>query len=167
MSKLSSCGELELCIFISIGGSILCSRTCSLLASRSLGLRTRFPAISQSQFLIADASPKGQRTFFAILYLFSTINTRRCSTYPRTYTQPRPNHSQKHIWRPLALSEVTDFIFDANSTVTNLYSTIASAGTRSLMKGDVSDSNLWNLDTYIPGISHDPMNIATIGARSG
>lgn len=113
MPTLSSCGEPLLCILISIYDSIRCIWTRSLLAGQSLSLRRQFPTISQSQFLIADASLKRLRTLSAILYLLSTVTTRRRSSYPRT---PNLNHSQQHIWRPLALTEVTNLIFDAFCT---------------------------------------------------
>ena len=110
MQKFTSCGETSCCVCIPISDSIRCFRTCSLLASRALSHRKQFPAISQSQFLISDACWKKSSTLSAILYLFSTITTRRRSTYQ---CRPNPDHSQQHIWRLLALTEVTDLIFDA------------------------------------------------------
>lgn len=113
MPKLSSCGEPWFCTFISILYSILCYWSCSLLASRSLNIRGRFPAIPQSQSLIEDASVKKFRTLYAVSYLISAITTRWGSTYPLS---PNPNPSQQHICRPLALTEVTNLIFEVFGT---------------------------------------------------
>ena len=110
----------------------------------------------------------------------------RCSTCPRT---PNLNHSQHHIWRPLALTEVTGSIFDA--LVCALLWPVPSfshcaknwvmgwtkkcqvhnnqlglnhgrCGNRSLIKGNVSDSNSCNPDliTAFITIPHQIAGIA-------
>ena len=166
MLKPFSCGELNFCILISDESSIPCSETCSLLASRSLSLRTRFPAISQSQFLISGASLKKRRTLVAISYLFSTITTRWRSTYPCT---PNPIiHSsifggywrllKSQIWYLVLLVRVlpcpVPFLWPLRENwlmgwtrkmlSNQLGPNHGQCGNRSCIKGNVSDSNLWN-----------------------
>src|SRR5258706_5330344 len=97
---------------------------CFLLANQFLSLRKRFAAISQSQFLISDASLKMLGALPAITCLFSTTSTRRRSTSPRT---ANPHHLQQHIWRPLALAKVTNLIFEAFCTCLALPCTFPSA----------------------------------------
>ena len=81
--------------------SVATECTCSLLGNRSSSLRKQFPAISQSQFLIEDASLKKSRTFPATSYLISTLTTCRRSTYPLTTSQVFIPANFLDSWRSL------------------------------------------------------------------
>ena len=96
-----------ICIYILY--FILCYYLCSLLASRFLSFWEWFPAISQSQFSIQDASLKKLRTYSAIPYSLSMTTTCWCITHSLS---PGRNPSQQRICGSLAPTEATYLIFD-------------------------------------------------------